>query len=220
MANGVFDTRAGTIYDDDITSRYHFPNRYLPVAQACLGEWIIYREPQRNAGRAGYVAVARVVAVEPDPERPGFSYARMEGFLPFDEVVPLDGPAGAYKAIIRAVTQNRRGVALKGRSVRAVDAPDFAAIVRAGLRATLSPANARRLELDPAYTDAETCALVEAPLVEQERRIEQVLSNRKIRDAAFRLQVIDAYDDRCAVTGIRLINGGGEAEAQAAHIWA
>ena len=50
-------------------------------------------------------------------------------------------------------------------------------------------------------------------------RIEQVLSNRKIRDAAFRRQVIDAYDGRCAVTGIRLINGGGKAEAQAAHIW-
>ncbi|MGI4798178.1 MAG: hypothetical protein ACRYG8_29875, partial [Janthinobacterium lividum] len=65
MANGVFDTRAGTIYDDDITSRYHFPDRYRLAALACLGDWILYREPRRNAGRAGYVAVARVVAIEP-----------------------------------------------------------------------------------------------------------------------------------------------------------
>lgn len=54
---------------------------------------------------------------------------------------------------------------------------------------------------------------------EQERRIAQMLVNRKIRDAAFRCGVIDAYDGRCAVTGLRIINGGGKAEAQAAHIW-
>ena len=49
--------------------------------------------------------------------------------------------------------------------------------------------------------------------------IAQILVNRKIRDDSFRRQVIDAYDGTCAVTGIRLINGGGKAEAQAAHIW-
>ncbi|WP_408871332.1 hypothetical protein, partial [Gluconacetobacter azotocaptans] len=32
--NGIFDTRAGTIYDDDIKLRYHFPNRYLNAVQA------------------------------------------------------------------------------------------------------------------------------------------------------------------------------------------
>jgi putative restriction endonuclease len=30
--------------------------------------------------------------------------------------------------------------------------------------------------------------------------------------------VLGAYDDTCAVTGLRIINGGGRAEAQAAHI--
>lgn len=43
--------------------------------------------------------------------------------------------------------------------------------------------------------------------------------NRKVRDAAFRGHVLDAYDSRCAVTGLRMVNGGGKAEAQAAHIW-
>ena len=51
------------------------------------------------------------------------------------------------------------------------------------------------------------------------RRIEQILLNRKIRDANFRRQVCNAYDQRCAVTGLRIINGGGKAEVQAAHIW-
>jgi putative restriction endonuclease len=43
--------------------------------------------------------------------------------------------------------------------------------------------------------------------------------NRKIRDANFRRHVCEAYDDRCAVTGLRIINGGGRSEVQAAHIW-
>lgn len=30
---------------------------------------------------------------------------------------------------------------------------------------------------------------------------------------------MEAYNDTCAVTGIKVINGGGKAEAQAAHIW-
>lgn len=46
-----------------------------------------------------------------------------------------------------------------------------------------------------------------------------MLVNRKIRDANFRRQVCEAYDDRCAVTGLRIINGGGRSEVQAAHIW-
>ena len=43
--------------------------------------------------------------------------------------------------------------------------------------------------------------------------------NKKIRAASFRNQVLGAYDSTCAVTGLRIINGGGKAEAQAAHIW-
>src|SRR3546814_4281262 len=46
-----------------------------------------------------------------------------------------------------------------------------------------------------------------------------MLVNRKIRDANFRNHVLDAYENTCAVTGLRIVNGGGKAEAQAAHIW-
>ena len=31
--------------------------------------------------------------------------------------------------------------------------------------------------------------------------------------------MLNAYDSRCAVTGLRMANRGGKAEAQAAHIW-
>src|SRR5204863_3148114 len=43
--------------------------------------------------------------------------------------------------------------------------------------------------------------------------------NRKIRDASFRRQVCEAYDNTCAITGLRMVNGGGKAEVQAAHFW-
>ena len=45
-----------------------------------------------------------------------------------------------------------------------------------------------------------------------------VLTERKVRDRQFRKRVLDAYECRCALTGMRLINGGGRAEVQAAHI--
>ncbi len=31
--------------------------------------------------------------------------------------------------------------------------------------------------------------------------------------------VVSAYDERCAVSRLRIINGGGRAEVEAAHIW-
>jgi putative restriction endonuclease len=47
--------------------------------------------------------------------------------------------------------------------------------------------------------------------------IERILS-RPVRDALFRQKVKAAYGSTCAMTGIRIINGGGNAEVQAAHI--
>jgi putative restriction endonuclease len=58
---------------------------------------------------------------------------------------------------------------------------------------------------------AEPGATFERPLVES-------TITRLFRDRAFARHVQAAYGQRCAVTGIRLINGGGRAEVQAAHI--
>ena len=48
MTKAVFDTRPDTGYDDDIVRRYHFPNRYLPAAEQCVGDWIVYRETRQG----------------------------------------------------------------------------------------------------------------------------------------------------------------------------
>jgi hypothetical protein len=42
--------------------------------------------------------------------------------------------------------------------------------------------------------------------------------SRIMRDRVFRRIVLRAYDQRCAITGLKLINGGGRAEVAAAHI--
>lgn len=55
-------------------------------------------------------------------------------------------------------------------------------------------------------------------LYEQERDRVTALTSRLVRDRVFRQIVIRAYDARCAITGLKLINGGGRAEVEAAHI--
>ncbi|MBZ9726361.1 HNH endonuclease [Mesorhizobium sp. CO1-1-11] len=216
---GIFDTKANSGYDDEITRRYHFPPQYRAIAQRLVGEWIVYREPQRNRGRRAYIAVARVLRIDPDPGRPGYSYALVEDYLPFDRPVPFSGAFYAEAALREIGNPSRVGAYLQGKSIRTISEADFAAIARAGFDETLAPENAVRLELDYRHVDPETLDLLRAPPEDQARRIEQILVNRKVRDANFRRQICEAYDNRCAVTGLRMVNGGGKAEVQAAHIW-
>ena len=216
----VFDTRPGSGYDDDITRRYHFPDRYLPMASQAVGDWVVYREPRRGGGREGYVAVARLVRIEPDRRLAKHSYAVMDSFLSFGHVVPLKLGESFHEGFLaKIINPSQIGPAMRGKSVRAITGAEFGTIVHAGLRDILAPENALRLGLDADNVDAGVEDLIQAPAPEQERRIVQVLTNRKLRDAAFRSSVLAAYDDRCAVTGLRIVNGGGRAEAQAAHIW-
>lgn len=185
-----------------------------------IGDWIVYRSTRRGGGRIAYFAAACVVGVDPDPSLADHSYARMSGFLQFDEPVPMERQSGFYERELRYVEKRSSiGRALQGRAARTISDIEFNDIVRAGLKETLAPENAIRLDLDPTHADPETLALISAPEKEQERRIVQILVNRKVRDANFRRQVCAAYDDTCAVTRLRMINGGGKAEVQAAHIW-
>lgn len=219
----VFDTKPESGYDDRHAERYHFPARrnYLEVAHAVVGDWILYREPQRNGGRRAYIGAAKVVAVEPDPVQPGHAYAYVSDYFDFDPPVPFSSaPDGGYwETPLRSIADpSRVGQALQGRSMRVLSEEDFEAIVLAGLGETLAPANL--LRYGPLPTDASTAPF--DPSVGSaiaDRRVEQVLLNRKIRDANFRRLVCQAYDDTCAITGLKIINGGGRSEVQAAHIW-
>jgi len=52
----------------------------------------------------------------------------------------------------------------------------------------------------------------------EDRKIVEQLVSRPFRDRAFGVAVKEAYGDTCAVTGLKMVNGGGRSEVQAAHI--
>ncbi|MEP9358096.1 HNH endonuclease [Sphingomonas sp. KR3-1] len=214
MAFGVFIHRSDSIYDDSPAERYQFPAQYLGRAQPTEGDWIIYYEPRKVQATRGYFAVAKVERIIPDPSAPGMYLALIEpgSYLDFANPVPFAGPEGP----IETGVLNEQG-RISGRAqsaVRPLSAADFNRIVAIGLNddAPLLP----RIGLAP-----ESVSLREEPtpfVFEQERIRVPALTSRLVRDRVFRRIVLRAYDQRCAITGLKLINGGGRAEVEAAHI--
>lgn len=209
MTKAIFTTAAGSIYDDLPEYRYHFPRTYLRQVEAAVGDWIIYYEPRRTegpasqSGRQSYFAVARVTGVEPDSKRSDHYYAYITDYLEFDRPVPFREGAHFYESMLRRVDGATNKGAF-GRAVRSIPDEEFDLILRAGFAADVAPWEAERI--------AEPMAEYAAhPLQEQ-------LIRRPFRDTAFRRHVRAAYQNRCAVSGLRLINGGGRPEVQAAHI--
>lgn len=203
MTFGVFMHKDGSIYDDIPEVHYQFPKGYLSRAKQMVGDWIVYREPVKIPQSKGFFAVARVEKIIPDPDIPDRYRALIEegSFLPFEPTVPhmIDGEPV------------ERDLANAQAAVRPLSNSDFARIIALGLP------NDDTL---PRTGDLEPLDRVQDPQMpfEIERPIMQTLLNRPFRDRAFRRAVLHAYDGRCAVTGWRLVNGGGRLEAEAAHI--
>ena len=215
MAFGVFIHRSDSIYDDTPAERYQFPRQYLGRAQATVGDWIIYYEPRKVAGTKGYFAVAKVERIMPDPSAPDMYLALIEPgtYLDFANPVPFADDTGVV--IERGVLNETGRISGRAQSaVRGLSPADFASIIKAGLEEhdTLLP---RIGELESGNVVRED----PTPFVFDEARERvAVLVSRVMRDRVFRRVVLRAYDERCAVTGLRLINGGGRAEVEAAHI--
>jgi putative restriction endonuclease len=215
----VFDTKPSSAYDDDLTRHYQFPRRYLGIVREAVGDWVVLRRPRADGGNLAYFAVARVARLDPDPSSSTLTFARLTDYLEFDRTVAWRREGQYAEQTLRQMPVNQVGVYLRGRSVRPLTDMDFAAIVSGGLSETLAPDNAIRLGLSGVEEASQPFDLDVVPGSDQVRRVEQMLMNRKVRDANFRRHVCDAYDDRCAVTGLRIINGGGRSGVQAAHIW-
>jgi len=49
-----------------LLSGYHFPRIYLRAAEACVGDWVVYRETGSAGGRKAYVAGGLVHSIHPD----------------------------------------------------------------------------------------------------------------------------------------------------------
>jgi putative restriction endonuclease len=210
MTNAVFTTSASSIYDDLIEERYHFPKTYLRQAEEAVGDWIVYYEPRRTSGphsatgRQAYFAIARVERVITDPDRPDHFYAYMSGYLEFDQPVSFRDESGYRESKLqRDDYQTNKGAF--GRAVRLLPRDEFEDIVRRGIDTRREPWE-------------QTSAVAEEAPEYVIRPVVETLTARKFRDVSFRRQVRAAYRNTCAVTGLRLINGGGRPEVQAAHI--
>lgn len=213
MSKGVFVIGSHSIYADEPERFYRFPPKWMRNAAQVVGNWIIYQEPRR-AGPRGYYAVAKVERIVPDPTNEGMFLALIEAgsYLEFGRDVPfqLEGQA-VERGLLNPDGRLNNGRAIQ--SIRPISNEDFNRIVDLGL--------VEDEELLPRIDEDEPAELrvFEEPDPWQgpvDRA--SMLVSRKVRDRQFRKRVLDVYDCRCALTGMKLINGGGRAEAQAAHI--
>ena len=206
----VLDAKRGSAYNDDLASHYHFPSRYLRALESALGDWAVFRRPRDGGEGIAYFGAGRIIEIAPDLTTTGHHYAMIADYLPFPSPVPWK-PNGRYaERALRKIEKVRQvGIFLRGRSVRSLDDADFDAIIDIGLREIYDPSSAWRWW---------TNGMPPIDEVGETRCRERRLIDRLVRDAAFRKLVCEAYDDRCAVTRLRIINGGGRSEVQAAHI--
>jgi len=214
MGFGVFIHRLDSIYEDTPAEQYQFPRQYLRRVEACIGDWIIYYEPSKVADTRGYFAIAKVRQVIPDPSAPEMYLALIEpgSYLDFANPVPFNGATGP----IESGVLNEQG-RISGRAqsaVRPISPEDFRRIVEFGFeeKVPLLPRFDNEM-LAPGFDEEQ----VPFRFDEQRDRVSVTVS-RILRDRVFRRVVLHAYDERCAITGLKLINGRGRAEVAAAHI--
>ncbi|EEE35488.1 conserved hypothetical protein [Rhodobacteraceae bacterium KLH11] len=213
MAFGVFIHRTDSIYDDIPSEQYQFPKQYLSRAQQCEGDWIVYLEPSKVKLSKGYFAIAKVQEIIVDPRRNDMYLAIIEPgtYLDFGDPVPFRDES----SIVETGLLNDQGK-MSGRAqsaVRTISTADFSRIVDLGL-------------VDEDHILPRTDRSVSDGFHEQPISFEHLssrdrvtrLTNRVVRDRNFRKNVLRSYGERCAITGLRLINGGGRAEVEAAHI--
>lgn len=214
MAFGVFIHRSDSIYDDSPAERYQFPDQYLSRVTACIGDWIVYYEPRKVPETRGYFAIAKVERVIPDRGARTMHLAIIEAgsYLDFARPVPFSGPAGVIE---RGLLNDKGGISGRAQSaVRPLSSADFNRIVTLGI-GELVPDQQQTGSPIPGLGFSEA----QLPFdYEQDRDRVSYLSSRIVRDRVFRASVLKAYDATCAITGLKLVNGGGRAEVEAAHI--
>jgi putative restriction endonuclease len=211
----VFQTKISPAYDDIPEHFYHFPHTYLKQVEAAIGDWIVYYEPRRSSsdersrgGRQSYFAIAQVISVRPDPAREGHYYADVQGYLDFDKPVPFKEGNFFYEAAMRGA-DGSTNLGSARRAVRNMSDNEFDLIVRAGFVEEF--ATGRHGSAAPPTGFEEAQEEIHRPMI-----VSTV--TRPFRDVAFARQIQTAYEKKCAMTGLRIINGGGRPEAQAAHI--
>lgn len=212
MANAVFTAQSISSYDDLLEVRYHFPRTYLRTAEQTINDWIVYYEPRREkpdstsaTGRQCYFAIARVLRIEPDQRLSDHYYAYVGNYLEFPSPVPFREGLIFYESALRKADGSTNKGSF-GRSVRLLPREEFEMICRLGMAPAISDAG---IDEEPAVVETQD---------DYSGPRQTITSSRLVRDAAFSRVVRNAYDRTCAMTGLKLINGGGRCEIEAAHI--
>lgn len=214
MGYGVFIHRSDSIYDDSPAERYQFPRQYLGRVQSCVGDWIIYYEPRKVTETRGYFAVAKIERVIPDPAANGMYLAMIEpgSYLDFINPVPFSSASGVVEQGVLNVQGRMSGRAQS--AVRPIAPSDFNRIVALGFNESEPLLPRVGEELQPLGLREEQMPFE----FEQNRDRKSFTVSRIVRDRIFRRIVLRAYSERCAISGLKLINGSGRAEVAAAHI--
>jgi putative restriction endonuclease len=213
MVHAVFVSKPDSPYEDS-DDHYQFPKTYLSRVEQTLGDRIVYYGVIADRPGRFYKGVAKVAAIRSDPLKQDHYFADMVENLGFDAPVDYRASGGFESKLIMPDGQVNAGTVRN--AVRLISEEEFAKIVEAGLseeeewpmRDHIDPQNTAYLRPGMAEDEA---IFIHRPIVSQ-------LGDRKFRDRKFRQQVLNAYDRRCAFTGLRLINGGGRPEVEAAHI--
>jgi putative restriction endonuclease len=190
---------------------YDFPRTYLKAMQEGVGDWVVSYEPVK-AGPRGYFAVAKIEKVVPKPGVPGrfLGIVEAKSYLPFDREVPRLFNGQPLEAVLREADGSPKSGGAVQLAVRRLPDREFDQIVRLGLPVDLEAIEARRYD-SARWEGDDQIRPFERPVIER-------LVSRPYRDVAFRRKVREAYDFRCAMSGLRLRNGGGRPEVNAAHI--
>lgn len=218
----VFYHKPDSQYDDANGERYHFPHQYLSRVEPTIGDWIIYYGPlPKKAGRF-YTGIAKVKGVRQDPDLEKHYYADLKDYIDFDRAVEYKENGGFEKRLVLPDGTISNG--FKVQAVRKLEETEFAAIVAAGLSAEdewpdrfdVSEDIEKQEDLPPyQISEGDQAQFHAMPFV---RPIIEQLTKRKWRDKKFKQNIRVAYDRTCAFTGLRLINGKGRPEVEAAHI--
>jgi putative restriction endonuclease len=218
MVKAVLTTKVDPTYDDRPDYCYHFPHTYLGKMEKAIGDWILYYEPRRTSGdlsssggRQAYFATARLLRIERDPVREKHYYGFVADYLDFASPVPFKEGQHYYESSLQR-DDGKTNKGAFGRAVRLIPDKEYNLILQVGfMKALEEAADETRIQPGSAYE-------MEEEEIRYERSIIKSIVTRPFRDVAFAVSVKEAYCDTCAMTGLKIINGGGRAEAQAAHI--
>src|SRR6185312_2653329 len=125
----------------------------------------------------------------------------------FDKAVPFAINGQYFESQLKK-TDGTTNEGAFGRAVRLIADAEFDHILQTGFAAELTQDKMVQQQLGG----------FEERQVDFVRPIIEMTISRPFRDRAFMRVVRSAYENRCALTGLKLINGGGRPEVQAAHI--